>query len=276
MFGRALGQYRRRFAAVLLTCALALIPANAMMAGAVVFGVATLGERKLPDAQPKAEAAPQAGAPGNDAVLRNGVKATEPDLPLFRLLATAAWTVVVYAVFLLLGIALAQAALVPLLLGGARGPAEAWAAVAQRFGALFGTGLGGAALVAAGLVLCVLPGLLAAIFLAFTIPVVMTERLSGRAALERSAMLVKRCWLRVLGLCLLTAAFTALATLVAWRVPAPWQMFVSAAVRVLLYPLPLCALVLLFEESLQPHAPHAIRAQSPAPGGRSRWRLRRA
>ena len=124
--------------------------------------------------------------------------------------------------------------------------------VAERLGALLVTGLIGASFVAVGLVLGVLPGLAAAVGFAFAIPVVMTEGLAGRGALERSARLVRACWPRVLGVCILAGIFTGAATLVAWLVPAgPWQMFVSGFVRLLLYPLPLCALALLYAESSQ-------------------------
>src|SRR5207245_9132284 len=100
------------------------------------------------------------------------------------------------------------------------GPAHAWAVVASRIGALFGTGLLGAVLVALGAVFFLLPGLVLAAGFSLAPPLVILEGISGRAARERS-------WRRLGGRCAqafpfwaLLVVFSALASAAAEPLPA--------------------------------------------------------
>src|SRR5947209_8546016 len=106
-----------RAAAALLSCALVLVPANLLVSGVVRFGAAVT---ETLSAQP------------ND---RPGEVDLKPH-QLEQLLYVAATAVAGLAV-LMIGLSLAQAALVPVLLGTARRPSQAWAVVGARFGALF-------------------------------------------------------------------------------------------------------------------------------------------
>ena len=47
MLSQALSLYRRHFGALVLTCAVALLPASLLAVGAVMFGVASLGDEGL-------------------------------------------------------------------------------------------------------------------------------------------------------------------------------------------------------------------------------------
>jgi len=51
MLAEAFALYRRHFGALVLTCALALVPANLLAAGAVLFGIASLGSAGVAEAQ---------------------------------------------------------------------------------------------------------------------------------------------------------------------------------------------------------------------------------
>ncbi|HYY51445.1 MAG TPA: hypothetical protein VE755_01170, partial [Myxococcales bacterium] len=68
-------------------------------------------------------------------------------------------------------------------------------------GALFGTGLLGAALVALGAIFFILPGLVLAVGFSMAPPLVILEGVSGRVALERSWRLLRGHWAQALLLC---------------------------------------------------------------------------
>src|SRR4051812_35025163 len=66
MFSRALALYRRHFMPLLLTAALALVPANLVMAGAVRFGLAAIGVTGGPKDPPPQDDLKSADVPGGD------------------------------------------------------------------------------------------------------------------------------------------------------------------------------------------------------------------
>lgn len=151
---------------------------------------------------------------------------------------------------LLAGLSLAHAAVVPVSMGTAKGPARAWALVASRLTALIWTGLQSVTLVALGMLFFVVPGVVLAVGFAFAMPVVMTEGLSGRKALERSWALSRGHRATLFGMLVLIVFFTVLGSLVSMLAPVgPWRAVVSGAVRLLTYPLPLVALVLLYAQA---------------------------
>jgi hypothetical protein len=99
---------------------------------------------------------------------------------------------------------LAHAALVPLVadrsFGGNMGPARAWLAVGMRAGPILWTAALSTAATMVGSLLCVVPGILAYVGLALTMPVVLLERRRGVDALQRSWHLMRVEWPRVVGL----------------------------------------------------------------------------
>jgi hypothetical protein len=215
MLGQAPSLYRRHFAAFLLTCALALVPSNMLMAGAVAFGLASMGatsprdlrapdqRRDLKDEQlSPQDRALRARQIGNDAI-------ETPTAPgdLFRSVLPIVYSAVVIVSLLLAGVFLAHAAMVPLVLalaaGQPCGPARAWALVRLR-------------------------------------------------------------WVQVLAMLVLMIIFAAAgwgAALLVSR--GPWRMFVSSLVRLLTFPLPLAALVLLFEDARAEEAQYIRRSSAP-------------
>lgn len=269
MLSEALSIYRRRFGALVLTCALALLPASLLMAGAVTLGLAGLGagglaeapthtgeirqkQRDLREAPPAPEdSAARTRQLGREAF--EGGSAFDPGA--LRTLLTLALASFCAALLLLAGLWLAHAAATPLVLGTAGGPAQAWAAVAPRLGALVGTALLGVPLVALGTLFLLAPGLVLAVGFALAMPVVMTEGLSGRAALERSWALSRGRRGPILGMLALVAVFLALGSLLSMLAPAgPWRAVVAGALRLLAVPLPLAGLCLLYRRAVSTSA----------------------
>jgi len=273
MFRQALSLYRRHFAALVVTAAVALLPADFLAAGAVRLGVAGLAARGFkepatvedvkigPSTDARAERARQLGKESVE-----GSAAIEERLrPVLPLLYAA----VILVVLMMAGIVLAHAALAPLVLdlasGKPSGAAQAWAAVAGRFGALAWTWLLGLALIAVGSLFCLVPGIVLAAGFSFAAPVTVLEDASGRAALERSWSLLKGRWLRVMGLFALLVLFTAAGSWVATLTGSALavRMAASALVRLLTYPLPLAALVLLYAQAREEEGQYIRRSSAP-------------
>lgn len=266
--GAALSIYRKQFAALVLTSALALLPANLVVGGAWVLGLAAITAQDAPsgpgEARPRAPdrldapKAPDAHPevlPGESLPLR----LAKAGPLLLALLAGAA--------ALLFATLLSLAALVPLVLGAAARPAQAWAAVAARWGTLLPTCALSVTLTLAGACLGGAPGVLLATGFAFAVPVAMVEGLRGRKALERSWVLMRAEWPSVLVVVVLSLAAVAAATLGAQALAGPGlrQLAGAAALRMLLLPLAQVALVLLYER-----ARAAVDAQ-PLPAARAQY-----
>jgi len=268
----ALALYRRHFGTLVLTCAVALLPANVLTAGAVVFGLASLGSGGFGEARTQSEQIqqkqqdlrekPPVSTEARDERTRQlGREAIEGGSAFdvrhfFGNLFPFAYATAIVAALLLAGLFLAHAAAVPLVLGfvdrKATGPAHAWAVVASRVGALFGTGLLGAALAALGAVFFILPGVVLAVGFCLAPPLVILEGLSGRAALERSWRLLRGRWAQAFLFWALIIVFSVLGSAAAELLPAgPLRPAVSTLIRVVLYPLPLTGLVLLYCDATQ-------------------------
>jgi len=277
MISQALSLYRRHFGVLVLTCALALVPANLLAVGAVRFGVASLrgagmaeprtDAQQIQEKQRDLEENPPATAEdreertrqiGREAVEGNAAPAFDLRLYL-RNLIPMAYTTLIFASILLAGLFLAHAALVPLLAalqaGKRAGPAHAWAVAGARIGALLWTGFLAGGLVGLGAACFILPGIALAAGFSIAAPIVVQERMSGRAALERSWQLIRCHWGTALGYWALIALFSLIAAAAEAKAPpGPWQPFVSALIRMILYPLPLVGLILLYERSLSTSA----------------------
>jgi len=268
----ALALYRRHFGALVLTCAVALLPANLLAAGAVVFGLASLGtsgfaearthseqiQQKQQDLRDKPPVNPEAR---DERARQLGREALEGgaafDLRhVFGNMLPIAYATAIVAGLLLAGLFLAHAAAVPLVLAFTErktaGPAHAWAVVASRIGPLVATGLLGAVLVALGAVFFVLPGLLLAAGFSLAPPLVILEGVAGRAALERSWGLLRGRWAHALLFWALIVVISVLGSAAAGLLPpGPWRPAVSTLIRVLLLPLPVTGLVLLYRDAAQ-------------------------
>ncbi|HET7788747.1 MAG TPA: hypothetical protein VFL36_22415 [Myxococcales bacterium] len=283
MLAQALSLYRRHFLALVLTCAVALVPANLLAAGAVAFGLSWLGvggvaearstrtqevqqhQRDLQESPPPTQASRDLRVEQLRGAAVDGAGATGAS-DMVRAALPVAYATAMIAALLLAGLFLAHAAAVPLVLelceGRAAGASHAWAHVATRLGAVAVTGLLGAALVTVGALCFIVPGLLLAASFSLAPAIAMREDLSGRAALEQSWHRLRGHWAAALGMWALIVAFSVLASLAAVALPpGPGRPLVAALVRVLLYPLPLAGLVLLYRDA----QPQYIRRIS-APG----------
>jgi hypothetical protein len=270
VLGQALSLYRRHFLALVLTCAVALVPANLLAAGAVAFGLSSLGaggvaesrshtqevqqhQRDLQESPPPTQESRDLRVQQLRGAAEEGAGATRAT-DLIGAALPVAYATAMIAALLLAGLFLAHAAAVPLVLelceGRASGASQAWAQVASRLGAVAVTGLLGAALVTVGALCFILPGLLLAASFSLAPPIAMREGVSGRAALEQSWQRLRGRWAPALGMWALIVAFSVLASLAAVALPpGPGRPLVAALVRVLLYPLPLAGLVLLYREA---------------------------
>jgi hypothetical protein len=271
VLSQALRLYRRHFGALVLTCALALLPANVLATGAVVFGIASLGGSGIPElrthtgqVQEKQQDLREKPAPPAEQEMRLrqlGREAFEGGsavngLPLWRTLAPIAYATVILAALLLAGLFLAHAALVPLVFdlleGRGSGPARAWGMVAGRIGPLLATGALGAVIVAFGSLFFIVPGLVLAAGFSLAPAITVLETASGHAALERSWRLLRGHWAAVLRMWALIVVFSALAFGAgALLPPGPWRPVASAVAMIILYPLPLTGLVLVYRDAAQ-------------------------
>ena len=134
--------------------------------------------------------------------------------------------------------------------GGLAGWLEVWILLLSRLRELLAALIPVALLVAAGMILWVLPGMLIAFLFAFVPQVVLIERLTGKAALARSIALVRADWLRVALLMVVFIAVTWAARLVAdLLIPDSAQFLTQLLgdlVTLILMPVPVLGLVLLY------------------------------
>jgi len=265
----ALALYGKHFGALVLTCAIALLPATLLAAGAVRFGLATLGRGDFSDARNHSEQIhekqrelqekpPASEQARTERVRQLGREAVEGGAAfdaqhLLDKAVPIGCAAAIFVLLLLAGLFLAHTAAVPLVLelsrGRLAGPAHAWAAAGSCIGAVLLTGLLSAVLVAFGALFFVIPGFILAAGFSLAAPLVVVEGLRGRAALERSWRLLAGHWGQALWMWILIVAFTVLASGAARLLPpGPWRPIASALVCALLYPLPLTGLVLIYRE----------------------------
>jgi hypothetical protein len=265
----ALALYGRHFGALVLTCAIALLPATLLAAGMVRFGLAALGPGDVSGARSHSEQIhekkrellenpPASGEARSERVRQLGREALEGGAAfdtgrlLDSLIPVAAATVI-FVLFLLAGLFLAHAAAVPLVLElcqrKSAGPSQAWAAAGSCIGGVILTALSCAVLVAFGALFFVIPGFILAAGFSLAAPLVVVEGLRGRAALERSWRLLEGHWGQALWMWVLIVAFSVVASAAALLLPpGPWRPIASALIRAVLYPLPLTGLVLIYRD----------------------------
>jgi hypothetical protein len=134
--------------------------------------------------------------------------------------------------------------------GGRAGWIESWMLLVGRVGGLLGAVVPAAGLIAIGLALWVIPGLVIAAAFALVAQVAVIEGLGGAAALRRGVELVGADWLRVALLMGLFAALTWAARWIAALIVPDRALFLTSLVGDLLtlavMPLPLIAGALLY------------------------------
>ncbi|GAC1610188.1 MAG: hypothetical protein NVS4B10_25670 [Myxococcales bacterium] len=110
-----------------------------------------------------------------------------------------------------------------------------------------------AALTLVGVTLCVLPGVALALGFAFALPAVLVEGQGGIGALRRSLSLCGQVMPRLIGIAvvfpLVRLAASAGASLLLPRGALVPRLLIADLASVLLYPLPIAALALLFEDA---------------------------
>ena len=272
MTSEALALYGRHFGALVLTCAIALLPATLLAAGAVRFGLAALGRGEVGEARSHSEQIhekqrellekpPASEEVRSERVQQLGREALEGRAAfnarsLLDNVVPIASTTAIFVLLLLAGLFLAHAAAVPLVLelcqGRSAGPAHAWAGAGSCIGAVLLTALTCAALATFGALFFVIPGLILAAGFSLAAPLVVVEGFRGRAALERSWEQLEGHWGQALWMWILIVAFSVLASAVALLLPpGPWRPIATALIRALLYPLPLTGLVLIYRDTRQ-------------------------
>ncbi len=263
--------YRAHARPMLLICALVFIPAS-LAKSCVLSAVLAprVGAAEIADLNRAAEASRQALA---DAYAHNADADTVARLhrdieEMSRHAAHIAsgfpgpFTLWVLGVLATLVSALAFAVAVPLtsgtltiavadrLTGGSIGWIESWMLLLGRVGRLLAAIVPAAGLIAIGLVLWVIPGLVIAFYFALVAQVAVIEGLGGAAALRRSVQLVGGDWLRVAMLLAVFGALTWAARLIADTVVPDTAIFMTELVGDLLtlavMPLPLIGAALLY------------------------------
>lgn len=129
---------------------------------------------------------------------------------------------------------------------------RSWTVLMRNFVPLLTAILPAALITAIGLLLFVLPGLIAGFLFAFVAPVVLCEGKTGFEALRRSVELVLSDWVRVAVVFVLLAVLGGLAHLLAGLAFLPARFFGSLTeelVALALLPFPLIATVLLYVEA---------------------------
>ncbi len=267
--------YRRHARPMLLICALLFVPAS-LAKSCVMSSILTSGPR-LATGSPAEVAALARAADASGRALADGYEHNADPATIARLqrdnqarLADVArladgpsritlWFLGVLATLvsmLAFGVAVPlisgaiTVAVADRLAGGAMGWVDAWMVVLGRAGPLLAAIIPAAGLIAIGLVLWVIPGLVAAFCFALVAQVAVVEGLQGAAALRRSVELVGADWLRIALLLAVFGALTWAARLVADLLVPDSAVFMTQLIGDLLtlivMPLPLIAAALLY------------------------------
>lgn len=143
------------------------------------------------------------------------------------------------------------------ILGGDSNWRQVWMLLFRRLGKLLSALLPAALLVALGFVMFVVPGIILAFLFSFIAPVVLIEGIGGRAAIKRSADLVRRDWLRVAVVLIVFALVRWLAENIAWifipRHALFFGSFFGDLFTMVLMPVPILGSVLLYFDLRRTH-----------------------
>jgi hypothetical protein len=194
LLAEAAAAFHGRAGTIVAAAALALVPAS-LIAASVVDAARRHGQAELGTTPAEQRASRDRSlermppAEGRRDALRD---AGQSDAERARAVPSAIFVASFFlaAFFVSLGVLLAQAAVLPLAFAERGGEI----AIATCWGALWKTAVLASAMVALGLLFCVLPGIFFAVSFSLAMPAVVAERLGGFAALSRSARLVRRGW----------------------------------------------------------------------------------
>ena len=277
----AYGLYRKHARLLLLTCAVLFVPAAIVRscAQAAIMGPTTAAARAVEQsassldsgtlgaAQSALQKAYEAHADGAtiarlqaeqaralEEVGRRSMQAASAAMGSFTMtilgLLGLLVTSFIYAVTMPLTNGALTIAVADRILGGNAGWREVWMLLFRRLGPLLTAVIPAAFLIAFGLVLFVVPGLVLMLLFAFVSPVVLVEGLRGRAALRRSVELVSADWLRVALMIVVLAVLRGLAQIVGSILIPSSALFVASLfsdlMTMIFLPLPVLGMVLLY------------------------------
>jgi hypothetical protein len=292
MLWTAVGLFARRGGALVVAASIALLPVQVLKTAFVAAARYEMAAAPLDDgARVKRDPGEREGrlrnsvdsgdldtAPANESRLDRALDATS-DLTQSQDLR---WKLIAAALFfaslplIAAGVSLALGAVAPLVLQARRGShigaEHCWWIAGERIAPLFGTVALACALSLVGIFLCVLPGLVLILGFAFAAPVAVLEGKSGVAALRRSLSLACAVLPRMLtvgvafallrgGAALLAAYLLPYAALVE-------RLLLTDVLSTLLFPLPIVALALLYDEARAASSPVPAQyiRRSSAPG----------
>lgn len=273
--------YRLHARALLLTCAVLFVPASIVKSCALavilrptVEGAAAMSEsvqidgheleasqRALHDAY-KRNADPQTiqrlqeqNVRHLQEVANRGMRAAGTAMGSFTLyvlglLGTLVTAFFLYGIIVPLTNGALTIAVADRVLGGNAGWRQVWMLLLRRVALLLSAVIPAAILVALGFVCFVIPGLVLGLLFAFVSPVVLIEGLGGRAALRRSAELVRADWLRVAIVLVAFALVRGVAQMLAGALIPHSALFVGSLFgdlfTMVLLPVPILGAVLLY------------------------------
>lgn len=285
MLGAAARLCATRALSVVLTAAIALLPAQ-VLATAVIAAVqarlAPATSASLPVSREPAErggrlrdsveAGELQAPPSQETRLERALTAIA-DLPELRRGTLAAVGLAVLATLPLVaaGIWLAATALAPLCAQwrrkGRLSAPESWELLGPRIGPVLSTAALAAALSLLGMFLCALPGLLLLAGFAFAAPVALFEGVQGVAALRRSLNLAQAALPQLVSilaaLALLRLLALAIAAVALPREAVMARLLLADCVCTLLFPLPAAALALLYDQARADEAQYMRRSSAP-------------
>jgi hypothetical protein len=246
IFKRSFDMYLQHWQALLLTCAVVIVPLSILSAG--LNWLILLPTRAVLSVSPYD---PRAGL----AAVGVGIVAV-----LLGLVATLVTSLIMQGIAIPLTRGAVMAAVADLMLGGNGDFKKAWGTLGRKFGPLFITLLLAGLVVAVGTLMLVVPGLVASFLFAMVAPVVLIEGVTGVEALKRSVKLVSADWLRILIVMIVLGLLTAilswfpamLLALIFGSAPFLSQVLGDLLMMVIL-PLPTIALVLLYFDIRRKH-----------------------
>ena len=280
ILAEAVELYRKHARALIVTCALLIVPASfikscalSMVLGPTVAAVtpasevAALARESEASRQALADAyARHAGPEVIERLQRENRELLESaaartlgaaqgaiggmSLFMLGLLGMVITLFFLYAVIVPLTNGALTIAVADRVLGGNAGWREVWMLLFRRLDKLLAALIPAGLLVAIGLFLGVIPGIVLMVLYAFVSPVVLVEGLGGIAALRRSADLVRSDWLRVTLVVVVFGVIHGVARIVAGAfVPHRaifLDSFMSDLIKLVLLPIPIMGTVLLY------------------------------
>jgi hypothetical protein len=273
--------YRTHARALLMTCALLIVPASLVKSSALAWiagPTAEVASATIGDMQGLVQRADAARRDLADAYARHADPQTIDHLQreqqailsemssvpldaarnnvgnfgmyMLGLLGTLLTAFFLYGIIVPLTNGALTIAVADRVLGGNAGWREIWMLLFRRVGKLAAALIPAALLIALGFVFFVIPGIVLALLFAFVSPVVMIEGLGGRAALRRSVELVRADWLRVALVVIVFGVINAAARILARALVPHAAVFLDSFLgdlfTMILLPVPVLGAVLLY------------------------------